>query len=85
MNRIVNFHFGSESSNTLKGFVGKKSGALAAEEGSKAGRRRVKDGEEEEKEDFGFGIKQALPVGEGEPDWESGPAVTAEEYLKRVR
>lgn len=32
-----------------------------------------------------FGIYQALPVPEGEPDWDSGPPETAEEYLRRVR
>ncbi|GMH45863.1 hypothetical protein BSKO_13826 [Bryopsis sp. KO-2023] len=32
-----------------------------------------------------FGVQQALPVEGGEPDWDSGPATTVEEYLKRVR
>lgn len=31
-----------------------------------------------------FGIRQCLPVPEGEPDWE-GEAATVEEYLRRVR
>lgn len=32
-----------------------------------------------------FGIRQALPVDYAEPDWDSGPPSTAEEYLRRVR
>lgn len=32
-----------------------------------------------------YGVHQALPVEDGEPDWESGPATTVEEYMKRVR
>ncbi|CAD7702208.1 unnamed protein product [Ostreobium quekettii] len=32
-----------------------------------------------------YGIRQALPVAEGEPDWDSGPPDSAEEYLRRVR
>ena len=32
-----------------------------------------------------YGIYQALPVEEGDPDWESGEATSVEEYLKRVR
>ena len=32
-----------------------------------------------------YGIYQALPVDDAEPDWESGEAATVEEYLRRVR
>jgi len=32
-----------------------------------------------------FGIYQALPVDDAEPDWESGEPATVEEYLRRVR
>lgn len=32
-----------------------------------------------------FGARQALPVPDGEPDWDTGSPKTAEEYLKRVR
>lgn len=32
-----------------------------------------------------FGIYQALPVDDAEPDWESGEPETVEEYLRRVR
>jgi hypothetical protein len=32
-----------------------------------------------------FGIYQALPVDDAEPDWESGEPASVEEYLRRVR
>ncbi len=32
-----------------------------------------------------YGIYQALPVDDAEPDWESGEPSTVEEYLRRVR
>lgn len=32
-----------------------------------------------------YGIYQALPVDDSEPDWASGEAATVEEYLRRVR
>eukprot|EP00210_Caulerpa_lentillifera_P001393 g1340.t1 len=38
-----------------------------------------------EDQDGSFGARPALPVSDGEPDWETGSPKTAEEYLKRVR
>lgn len=32
-----------------------------------------------------YGIYQALPVDDAEPDWESEEPATVEEYLRRVR
>ena len=32
-----------------------------------------------------FGIYQALPVDDAEPNWDEGEPATVEEYLRRVR
>lgn len=38
-----------------------------------------------EDKDCAFGARPALPVSDGEPDWDCESPNTAEEYLKRVR
>jgi hypothetical protein len=42
-------------------------------------------GTDEEVDKRQYGIYQALPVDDAEPDWESGEPATVEEYLRRVR
>lgn len=86
----VNLHIVSDGESSCTALRGQKSGVLATKGEAKEGRRRAKgdvEGEEDEGDTGlgGFGIKQALPVEDGEPDWDRGPADTAEEYLKRVR